>query len=218
LSWLGDAAFSVSATLPFAKNSLTSDVEGQISGGAGFADSFYQPFILGWQRPQIAVRIAYGFLAPTGRFVAGADDNVGSGYWTQTVSSGQTGYLTGSKRLVVSAFEMYEFHGVQEGTDVDPGETFDLDYSVMGVVGNARHTHFQIGIVGYVQRQTTDRTGPEVTPEESAARYAVNAIGVAVQAAIPHSRASVGLKGFAEFANRSTYQGFSLQALAAIGL
>src|SRR5213592_97364 len=46
--FLGGAKFSMSATLPIANNSLTSDLQGTIGGGEGFADSYYQPFILGW--------------------------------------------------------------------------------------------------------------------------------------------------------------------------
>src|SRR5438046_1652017 len=42
--FLGGAAFSAAATLPFAKNNLTSDIKGKISGGGGFADSYYMPF------------------------------------------------------------------------------------------------------------------------------------------------------------------------------
>src|SRR5215813_6331094 len=79
---LGGAKFSMSATLPFARNSLTADVTGPVSGGGGFADSYYQPFILGWEMKRAAVRAVYGFLAPTGHFKAGASNNVGSGYWT----------------------------------------------------------------------------------------------------------------------------------------
>jgi hypothetical protein len=45
--FLGGANFSAVATLPFAKNNLTSDIQGKISGGGGFADSYYMPFILG---------------------------------------------------------------------------------------------------------------------------------------------------------------------------
>ena len=88
------ARYSASATLPFAKNDLTSDIHGQISGGGGFADSYYLPFILGWNTKRADVRAMYGFLAPTGRFAAGANNNVGSGYWTHALSSGQTFYLT----------------------------------------------------------------------------------------------------------------------------
>ena len=63
---LGGARFSMSATLPISNNSLSSDAAGAISGGGGFADSYFQPFILGWNRERVAVRAIYGFLAPTG--------------------------------------------------------------------------------------------------------------------------------------------------------
>src|SRR5271170_7084284 len=62
------ARYSASATLPFAKNDLTSDLEGQISGGRGFADSYYLPLILGWSARRAEVRLMYGFLAPSGAF------------------------------------------------------------------------------------------------------------------------------------------------------
>ena len=48
---LGGARLAASATLPIANNSLASDVSGAISGGGGFADSYYQPVILGWAMP-----------------------------------------------------------------------------------------------------------------------------------------------------------------------
>ena len=130
IGFLGGAVFSASATLPVANNSLTSDIQGSISGGGGFADSYYQPVILGWRKQRVAVRAIYGFLAPTGRFSAGANTNVGSGYWTNVVASGQTIYLDSAKATALSAFQMYEFHGTQEGTMVHPGQTLNLDYSL----------------------------------------------------------------------------------------
>src|SRR6185369_960303 len=151
-TFVGGARYSAAASLPFAKNSLTSDVQGRVSGGGGFADSYYMPFILGWNRERIAIRAIYGFLAPTGRFVVNATDNVGSGYWTHALSSGQTIYLTSNKRLVLSVFQMYEFHTTQEGTAVRPGDTIDLDYSLLGGFP-MRDVQFQIGLVGYEQRQ-----------------------------------------------------------------
>src|SRR6476659_8170990 len=50
------ARFSASATLPFAKNDLTSDIQGQISGGGGFAGSRYWPFRRGWVLRRAVVR------------------------------------------------------------------------------------------------------------------------------------------------------------------
>ena len=81
---------------------LASDFTGAISGGGGFADSYYQPVILGWAMKRAEIRAIYGFLAPTGRFEAGASDNVGSGYWTHVVASGQTIYLTADRATAIS--------------------------------------------------------------------------------------------------------------------
>jgi hypothetical protein len=215
-TFLGGAAFSAAATLPFANNDLTSDIKGNISGGGGFADSYYLPFILGWNLDRVAVRAIYGFLAPTGRFVAGASDNVGSGYWTHTLSSGQTFYLKSNKRLVLSAFEMYEFHTMQEGTGIHPGQTFNLDYSFMVSLPAPNNPQLQIGLVGYEQRQTTAKTGPTISAAASGERYAINSLGFAVNSAFPKHKASLGVKYFKEFANRSTYQGYSAQISGSI--
>ena len=213
---LGGAVFSASATLPIANNSLTSDVNGSLSGGGGFADSYYQPFILGWRKQRFSIRAIYGFLAPTGRFRAGANTNVGSGYWTSVVASGQTVYLDPSKATALSAFQMYEFHGVQQGTLVHPGQTFNLDYSLTHTFPLQRRLRLQLGMVGYGQWQTTDKHGPNVTPEQAAARYKVNALGFTANAILPEKKVNIGLKYFREFECRSTFQGYTLQISAAI--
>ena len=209
--FMGGVAFSAAATLPFAKNNLTSDIAGRVSGGGGFADSYYMPFILGWNRERIFIRAIYGFLAPTGRFVAGANDNVGSGYWTHALSSGQTFYLSSDKQLVLSTFEMYEFHTTQESTGIRPGETFDLDYSLVRTLPISNTFHLQVGIVGYEARQTTAKTGPGVSAIASQERYAVNSLGFAVNSGFPKHKVNLGMKYFKEFHDRSTFQGYSLQ-------
>lgn len=211
---LWDARYSAAATIPFARNNLTSDIVGPISGGGGLADSYYMPFILGWSTKHVAVRATYGFLAPTGRFVAGANNNVGSGYWTHALSSGQTFSLT--RILTFCTFEMYEFHTTQEGTGIHPGQTFDLDYSLLGAVHQRSALRLEVGLAGYEQRQTTPTTGDEITTTESQNRYAVNSLGFAVNAGFPRHRASVNFKYFKEFSNRSTFQGYSLQVSGAI--
>src|SRR5215469_348148 len=209
--FLGGARYSAFATLPFAKNDLTSDIHGNISGGTGFADSYYVPFVLGWRGERVALRVLYGFLAPTGRFTAGANDNVGSGYWTNALSSGQTFYLQKDTSWALSAYEMYEFHTTQEGTGTHPGQTFDLDYSLTRTFKFTKNPSLQIGIAGYEQRQTTATTGPAITPEEATERYAVNALGGLTGVTFSKPKVSLGLKFFEEFANRSTFQGYSLQ-------
>lgn len=213
---LGGAVFSASATLPFANNSLTSDTNGQLSAGGGFADSFYQPVILGWRLKRADFRAIYGFLAPTGQFDASANDNVGSGYWTSVVSGGQTIYLTSNRQTAVSTFEMYEFHGTQQGTRVHPGQTFNLDYSLTRAFPIRKDVRLQLGLVGYGQWQTTDKLGPTITPADAAAHYKVNGLGFAANVMLPDRKANVGVKYFHEFDCKSTFQGYTLQISAAI--
>jgi hypothetical protein len=216
LDVLGGAVFSMSATIPIANNSLTSDTKGGISGGGGLADSYYQPFILGWRSKRADIRAVYGFLAPSGRFDVGASNNVGSGYWTHAFSSGQTFYVTKTKTTAISAFQMYEIHTLQQGTQVHPGDTINLDYSLTRVFSLGPDLSLQMGLVGYEQRQLTNKTGPGITPVQSSAHYAVNAVGFTSSLLLPARKVSVGLKYFKEFEDRSTFQGYSLQITSSI--
>ncbi len=81
------AKYSAAATLPFAKNDLTSDIHGPISGGGGFADSYYLPFNLGWSTTRADVKSRLWF--------PGADRPVHSG------RKQQRGFRILDPRLVV---------------------------------------------------------------------------------------------------------------------
>jgi len=210
--FLGGARYSAFATLPFAGNDLTTDIHGNISSGSGFADSYYVPFILGWNKERTSVRLLYGFLAPTGRYSSDANNNVGSGYWTHALSSGQTFSLTSDKAWALSTFEMYEFHTTQEGTATHPGQTFDLDYSfVRNFTFPNTPFRLQAGFTGYEARQTTAHSGPTISPDLASDLYAINSVGVATQFSFPNQKLNLGVKFFDEFANRSSFQGYSLQ-------
>lgn len=214
---LGGAHYSAVATLPIAKNQLVSDIHGQLSGGGGFADSYYLPLILGWNKERASIRALAGFLAPTGRFTQGASDNVGSGYWTPTLSSGQTLQLTRDNSLTLSAFELYEWHTTQHGTGTKPGDTINVDYSLVRTFSlPKRRARLQVGVTGYEQRQTTQKTGPAITDEQSRERYAINGLGFVTHVVFPNQRLNVGVRFFEEFANRAAYQGYSLQVAGTV--
>ena len=80
----------------------------------------------------------------------------------------------------------------------------------------AEDTLLQLGLVGYGQWQTTDKTGPAISAADSASRYKVNALGFATNVMLPSRKTSLGLKYFREFSNRSTYQGYTLQISGAV--
>jgi hypothetical protein len=210
------AKLSAIATLLVSNNSLASDTEGQLSAGGGFGDFYFQPFVLGWTGDRVDTRLAYGVLAPTGRFNPGASDNVGSGYWTNAPSVGATIYLTGDKMTTLSAFHMYEFHTVQEGTGIHPGQTANIDYSLTRTIPVTDEVRLQLGAIGYGQWQTTDKTGPAIGTTDGSAHYAVNALGFASNVSLPARKVSLGLKYFKEFSNRSTFQGYTLQIAGAV--
>jgi hypothetical protein len=60
--------------------------------------------------------------------------------------------LTKVKSLALSCYELYEFHTTQEGTGTHPGDTFNLDYSVVRTFAFANgSTQMQVGVAGYEQ-------------------------------------------------------------------
>ena len=150
------------AILAIANSSISSAQLGAIGGGAGFADSYYMPLILGWHLKRADIQAGYSFVAPTGRFVPGATNNIGSGYWANCPFAGETVYLTKNKGTQLSAFQYYEFHTEQKDTEVHPGQTISLDYSLTQVLPIQKNmkTLLQAGLIGYGQWQTTDKTGP----------------------------------------------------------
>ena len=216
IAMLGGARFSSAVTIPIANNSLSSSTQGAISGGGGLGDFYFQPVILGWRTERVDLRGIFGFLAPTGKFNAGATDNVGNGYWTPVFAAGETFYLSEDKATTLSAFEMYEFHSTQSGTHIHPGETLDLDYSLMRAF-TFTDSRLQVGVIGYGAWQTTAKTGPQVTPAEQAQRYRVNAVGAGLNFVLPARKVTLSLKYFDEFSNQWTYQGYSLQISAGVG-
>jgi hypothetical protein len=221
IAWISDwtilgAVYSASATLPIATNSLTSETYGTISGGTGLADAYLVPLILGWNGERVSVRAMAGTVAPTGRFDSTANDNVGNGYWSPTLASGQTVNILNSKILTFSMFEMYEFHTRQKGSGIHPGQNINLDYSLLVALPRAAGFRVQMGLAGYEQRQTTAKTGPLLSAAENSSRYAVNAFGFVVSGTAPERGLNLGVKYFKEFANQSTYQGYSVQVMVAI--
>jgi hypothetical protein len=211
------ANYALAAGLPFSNETLSSVLLGAVGGGGGFADSFYQPMTLGWHLKRADVQVAYAFFAPTGRFTAGASNNTGAGYWTNSPTAGETVYLTKNKATSLSAYQLYEFHTTQQGTNIHPGQTFNLDYSLMQILPLKKdmHTLLQFGLVGYGQWQTTNAGGPGLGPVHPGP-YKVNALGGAANVILPVRKASVGFKLFKEFSNSSTVQGYSLQIMVGI--
>ena len=169
------------------------------SGGARCASTFVASSA-SWHRPENStpVRLTSSATA-TGRRC-----------WPRAKRS-----LSEDKATTLSAFEMYEFHSTQSGTHIHPGETFDLDYSLMRAF-TFSDSRLQVGLIGYGAWQTTAKTGPQITPAEEAQRYRVNALGAGANFVLPARKVTLSFKYFDEFSNQWTYQGYSLQISAGV--
>ena len=89
------ANYGMMAVMPFANGALEAPGFGfdeEVSTGA--ADVYLVPFQLGWHKPRADVVTAFGLFAPTGRYTAGADDNLGKGMWSFELSAGTTVYFS----------------------------------------------------------------------------------------------------------------------------
>jgi hypothetical protein len=209
--------YAILVGLPLSTNAISLPGLGPKSAGNGFSDSFYQPFTLGWHLKRADITTAYALFAPTGRFTPGASNNTGSGYWTNAPTAGETVYLTKKKMTSISAYELYEFHTTQKGTAIHPGQAFNLDYSVTQSLPLTKdmHTLLQVGLAGYGMWQTSDNSGPGITPTLPG-HYRTNALGGAVNILLPARKANLGVSLLKEFASSNTVQGYSLQITGGI--
>jgi hypothetical protein len=213
------AHYGMAAGLPISNSSISAIHLGAVAGGAGFADSFYQPLSLGWHSKRADITAGYAFFAPTGRFTPGATNNVGIGHWTNAPTAGETFYLTKNRSTAVSAYQMVEFHTAQTGTNIHAGSTFDLDYSLTQMLPLKKDHSLllQLALIGYGQWQLSDNTGPGINPIIAAStHYVVNSLGVGANLILPGRKVVLGAKWFNEFANRNTTQGNSFQINGAI--
>ena len=197
------------AGLPFANTSITL-ADQPVLGLAGFSESFYQPFLLGWHKERFDLNTGYAFFANTGKS--------GAGYWGNALTFGDTFYLTKNKAISFSSYQLLEFHTENKDTGITPGTAFNLDYSLMMFLPLQKEEKalMQIGLVGYDQWQVSDDGGSRPRPVLSNVHYKDHAIGFAVNFLLPPKGVSVGMKYFKEYGAEATVEGQNIQISAAV--
>jgi len=184
-------------------------------GGSGLADVYVQPVGLGWNFKRVDFTIAYAFLTPSGRYSAGASDNVGSGYWGNFINSGTTVYLTRNKRTTANLYTIWEIHGKKGGTDQTPGQAFTTEWGLGQLFPLKKDFSrlLQLGIVGYDQYQVSDNGGTTTTiggavvPASTLPYYSVHAIGVQSNFILPKKNLSLFFKYYDEYRAKARSEG-----------
>ena len=186
-------------------------------GGAGLTNTNFVPFSLGWHLKRADIEVGYGVYAPTGYYKPGASNNVSSGFWTNTLQTGATMYLTKSKATQVSLYNEYAWNTIQQGTMVRPGQNDSLDYSLTRTfsLDKSGKWSLQAGPAGYGQWQTTHNTGQ--LPVREALEYRINGAGFTTNLSAPHG-ISVGVSALWEYGARNTYQGHTVVVTASFTL
>jgi hypothetical protein len=152
-----------------------------------------QPVTLGWSLKRADVYVGYAFMAPTGRYSAGASDNVGSGYWGNHFITGSTFYITKNKGTTADLFTDWEFHHGSKttapGTSATPGQAFTMEWGIGQVLPLKKDFSrlLQLGVIGYDQWQVSDNGGlasPNI-PASALPHYSVHAIGLQTNFILP---------------------------------
>ncbi len=145
----------------------------------GLADTWLQPFTMGWHLKRADITVADALWIPTGRYTPGASTNIGYGYFGNHFTTGSTFYLTKNKGTSANLFTDWEVHSNKNGTNVTPGQAFSDEWGVGQVLPLKKNFSqlLQLGGVGYDQWQVTANSGLD----KNAPFYSVHAAGAAGQ-------------------------------------
>lgn len=165
----------------------------------GLGDLYVAPVQLGWHFASTDVIASLGFFAPTGRYEAGAADNIGLGMWSFEFSVGATQYFDRASTWSTSLTAYYEIHTKKQDVDIRAGDWLVLK----GGAGKAFTENVTLGVSYYALWQTTDATGADV-PEEVRGRK-IRSFGVGPE--VDLLGGGVLLRVLWEFGVQNTLQG-----------
>ena len=209
------ADYGVSTIIPVQGLSQGASLElGLLSGqktrssGAGLGDIYISPLMLGWHGDNFDALFSYGIWAPTGRYSAGANDNIGRGFYTHMLQLGGSYYMDDERSWSLNAVGTFE--ASTNNAVINPGNYFTLDWGIMKKIDNWR-----VGITGYNTRQITPISGlPNLNPDFL---NSADAIGAEVGVTIPEANyLGITLKfsheysHFARFGGNMTSLSFSI--------
>jgi hypothetical protein len=188
------------------------DLEAEDTHGAsteGLADTWVQPFTLGWHLKRADITVGDAFMVPTGRYAPGAANNIGTGYFGNHLTMGTTFYLTKNKGTSANIFTDWEVHGPRQGTYntyKTPGQAFTDEWGFGQILPLKKDMSvlLQLGVIGYDQWQITPNggtfavSGPEgnviILPAKSLPYYSVHAVGGQLSLILPKKNLALFFK------------------------
>ena len=210
------ATYTATVAIPIVNMPLTIPVLGQSIGGVGQGDVYIEPLSLGWTLAKGSLRVAYGFVAPTGRYNAGAKDNTTSDYWGHEVTVGGTVNLDKTKLWQISMSSVWEFHQAKRHSDIKIGNNVTFEYGVgKTFIKNEGKQLLQFGLVGYSEFQLADDSGSGIPQIVGRQHDRTFAFGPEFGVILPPHKLNFLLRVLPEFGSRTRTQGLTL--VVAIG-
>jgi hypothetical protein len=209
-----------------ANGSLVAEINGTnlgaSAGGSGLADTYVEPLNLGWHFKRADFNVGYAFTAPTGRYTAGASNNVGSGYWGNNITTGTTFYITKNKGTSANLFTDWEIHGQRKAastpagqvSNITPGQAFTMEWGLGQVLPLKKDfsSLLQLGLVGYDQWQVSSNGGTVIVagiplPASKLPYYSVHGIGFQANFILPAKNLNFFFKYYDEYSAKARPEG-----------
>ena len=193
------------------------------AGGSGLADTVVEPINIGWHfQKRVDFVAGYAFVAPTGRYTAGASDNVGSGYWGNNITSGTTLYITKNQATTANLATDWEIHGQKtvasqvsgQLSKITPGQAFTAEWGIGQILPVKKDFSqlAQLGLVGYDQWQVSSNGGNYLIAGIPVAaslvpHYSVHGIGFQANYILPPKAVSLFFKYYDEYSAKARPKG-----------
>jgi hypothetical protein len=209
-----------------ANGSLVAEITGTnlggSGGGSGLADTYVQPLNLGWHFKRADFNVGYAFSAPTGRYTAGASNNVGSGYWGNNITSGTTLYITKNKATTANLSTDWETHGQRTAastpagqfSNTTPGQAFTIEWGLGQILPLKKDFSalLQLGVVGYDQWQVSNNGGTVIiagisVPASRLPYYSVHGVGFQSSLVLPAKNLAFFFKYYDEYLAKARPEG-----------
>jgi hypothetical protein len=100
----------------------------------------------------------YSFVAPTGRYTTGADDNIGLGFWTHQFQGFGYYYPFEHQSTALMAGLTYELNNGIKDADVNPGNRLSLEWGLSQYFTS----WFELSVHGAHNWQVSDDSGSDV--------------------------------------------------------
>ena len=180
----------------------------------GLSDLYVMPLQLGWRKKKADYIASFAFVAPTGRFNPGADNNTGLGMWSYEIAGGTTFYPDKKRSWNISTLAAYEMHQKKQGIDIKVGDILTLEGGVgkTFLKGGAN-----VGAVYYAQWKVTADSGSDLSPLLT--RFGLSniknrafAIGPELSLIVPKLEGQFNVRALKEFGNRTATQGYAVVA------